>query len=380
MGISGRIIGAFLLLHCLPGYSRGVSVGCRAKINSKNVLQRLGHLEGLRRFKHMSPISSPPSPLESVLSRTTSVRGVLDDINENELEKKKKGRANTRQATSREINELRERFQERKTRRRRKSSRSRRSAGESAGGGATASNTDEGVQDDDEDPTSSTNQEGATEGRKQVDMSKYVVVHKNDGGRLGVLKKIMYIENEKGDKKVNMGVFGKSAMHWYELWISGRPTSLEKNFEEQVENLPKSMNRKTNRPILRECTLWAPSKRVKTYNPDTDRKGSKTIRWQDGERVFVRLVLDNHAYDLIQQDKRIHGFVHTHQFEDSRIPYPAPPERVEDAETWLATDHDQTKEQVLREVEGRLVDSNREDHVDSISEWNPFNDVEDLKI
>merc|ERR1712146_180871 len=104
------------------------------------------------------------------------------------------------------------------------------------------------------------------------------------------------------------------------------------------------------------------------------------IRWQDGERVFVRLVLDNHAYDLIQQDKRIHGFVHTHQFEDSRIPYPAPPERVEDAETWMATDHDQTKEQVLREVEGRLVDSNREDKVDSISEWNPFNDVEDLKI
>eukprot|EP00466_Bigelowiella_natans_P017857 jgi/Bigna1/74651/fgenesh1_pg.30_\ len=369
MGISGRIIGAFLLLHCLPG-GKGEVMGIPNKYaeNSKLLPFHFERIYERRLFKGSI----------CRLSRKDQLKKCFAAIRE--LEKKKKGRANTRQATSREINELRERFQERKTRRRRKSSRSRRSAGESAGGGATASNTDEGVQDDDEDPTSSTNQEGATEGRKQVDMSKYVVVHKNDGGRLGVLKKIMYIENEKGDKKVNMGVFGKSAMHWYELWISGRPTSLEKNFEEQVENLPKSMNRKTNRPILRECTLWAPSKRVKTYNPDTDRKGSKTIRWQDGERVFVRLVLDNHAYDLIQQDKRIHGFVHTHQFEDSRIPYPAPPERVEDAETWLATDHDQTKEQVLREVEGRLVDSNREDHVDSISEWNPFNDVEDLKI
>eukprot|EP00467_Chlorarachnion_reptans_P024642 CAMPEP_0114491000 /NCGR_PEP_ID=MMETSP0109-20121206/2759_1 /TAXON_ID=29199 /ORGANISM="Chlorarachnion reptans, Strain CCCM449" /LENGTH=148 /DNA_ID=CAMNT_0001667689 /DNA_START=229 /DNA_END=672 /DNA_ORIENTATION=- len=147
-----------------------------------------------------------------------AVRGLLDDMHEETLRRKlAREKTNSRQATSRESNEMRERFQE-SARKRKDRVQKTKQKSLSMGG-----DLDDGEEQEDDGKTQI--------GRRRIDLSKYEIVHRKDGSRLGVPKKLMWRSTEDGKKEMNIGVFGKGEMQWYELWLSQRPTSIQKNFE-----------------------------------------------------------------------------------------------------------------------------------------------------
>jgi len=211
------------------------------------------------------------------------------------------------------------------------------------------------------------------------DCTKHVLVYKIGGGRYAVPKKRIFIKNEEGKEEIFRGVFGNYKMAWYELWLSGKPLSVERNLADLIAELPPAYHPKTGQSLLREAVVWAPAKKIRTFNPETNRKGSRTLRWHDGERILVRMVLDNHAYTLIENDKRIHGFVHINMYDGKALPTPAADARVKDAEEWLAMDHNEDSEQVLTEVGGKLVDTKKaEKDGEGANSWDPFNHLSDL--
>ncbi|GAB5363949.1 hypothetical protein AAMO2058_000927200 [Amorphochlora amoebiformis] len=302
--------------------------------------------------------------------RRVGVRGIFDEADEDDMRSRMEKTKISRVATSKEAMQMRSRFAQKKQ----KSKLQRKKAGMA----------DQEEEDDIGDSGGDANAEN-----QGIDMKKYSIVYKRNGGRLAVPKKMLFRNNSEGIPQLQMGVFGKGEMHWYELWLSGKPSSIEKSFTEKFQTLPRAINPKTKRPILRECTIFCPSKRIRTYNPDTGRKGSKTLRFADGEKIFARFVLDNHAYRLIHEDKRIHGFVHCHKFNDQNLPFPMPARRLEEAEEWMHTDHNQDKDQILQELDGKLVDSANEEKTEAmrmaaakqqLGEWDPFADVEELNI
>mmetsp|Transcript_24380 Transcript_24380/g.36578 ORF Transcript_24380/g.36578 Transcript_24380/m.36578 type:complete len:348 (-) Transcript_24380:99-1142(-) len=286
----------------------------------------------------------------------TKVFGIIDDVDSGELSQRaEQKKMKTRIATTKETMVLRDKFEERRQKTQEQ-------------GGET--------------------NEDKKDAKIEIDMNKYVIAYKKNGGRLAVPRKQIFTQ----DQDLNYGVFGRGEMHWYELWLAGKPNAIERDLVERIEALPRTKNFKTKRPILRECTFWAPSKKVKNYNPETGRTGTRTLRFSDGERVFVKLVLDNLAYEVIKDDKRIHGFLHCHNFDQQPLPYPAPGSRLREAEEWMAIDHDRTKEQVLMEKDGQLIDSkegdspqnptnkNKKSKGSTAAPWDPFADAEEMNI
>ena len=194
-------------------------------------------------------------------------------------------------------------------------------------------------------------------GRPLTPTAKYIA-----GSAVAMEKKSRYIgiNPQTNLEEPNVGVHGHNRPHWWALRVNpGRGKQVADAIQRLLPFLPplrtssKSSAQGGEGVELeqeRACECWIPLKVVPAWNPKTGKVGKKTMRYEEGEILFIKTVLDREFVQMLKGNINVLGWSDREVFEGNEYPRPATMAYIQEVKAWEKEGVDATEDDVRRQM------------------------------
>jgi transcription antitermination factor NusG len=156
---------------------------------------------------------------------------------------------------------------------------------------------------------------------------------------------------EDGSLRARVGVHGGGEPRWWALRVTvGREKQTCTAIERRYQQLCEAAALEGDDESLQEIETWDIWKRVRAWNPKTEKMGNKMIRYEGGGWVLLRAIMDTRIASVLKGNINILGFQHREVFEGEEFPKPVESELVDELVAWQEDLEDITEEQVREEL------------------------------
>jgi len=160
-----------------------------------------------------------------------------------------------------------------------------------------------------------------------------------------------FFTREDGSMRPLTGVHGGGVPQWWALRVTiGREKQTCTNIERRYQQLSEAAEADGDSEGMQEIVTWDVWKRVRAWNPKSQKMGNKMIRYEGGGWVLVRAVMDSRIASIISGNINILGYHHREVFEGEEFPIPADSELVNALTTWQEDLKEITEEEVREEL------------------------------
>jgi transcription antitermination factor NusG len=152
---------------------------------------------------------------------------------------------------------------------------------------------------------------------------------------------------EDGSLRPRTGVHGGGEPQWWALRVTvGREKQTCTNIERRYQQLREAAVAEGTDDGMQEIETWDVWKRVRAWNPKTEKMGNKMVRYDGGGWVMLRAVMDTQIAGIIKGNINILGFHHREVFEGEEFPIPADGDLVDALASWQASLEDISEDEV----------------------------------
>lgn len=153
-----------------------------------------------------------------------------------------------------------------------------------------------------------------------------------------------------GTWKPRVGVHGKGEPQWWALRVTiGREkqtcTAIERRYQQLREAAsPDDAKR------MQDIETWDVWKRVRAWNPKSEKMGNKMIRYEGGGWVMLRAIMDIEIANILKGNINILGFHHREVYNGVEFPIPVSDELIDSLTEWQENLEPISEEQVREEL------------------------------
>lgn len=138
---------------------------------------------------------------------------------------------------------------------------------------------------------------------------------------------------------------------WWALRVNvGREKQTCTNIERRYQQLREAAEAQGEAEGLQEIETWDVWKRVRAWNPKSQKMGNKMVRYEGGGWVLVRAIMDSRIASIISGNINILGYHHREVFEGEEFPVPADSELISALTAWQEDLREITEEEVREEL------------------------------
>ena len=160
-----------------------------------------------------------------------------------------------------------------------------------------------------------------------------------------------FFTREDGSKRPLTGVHGGGVPQWWALRVNvGREKQTCTNIERRYQQLREAAEAQGEAEGLQEIETWDVWKRVRAWNPKSQKMGNKMVRYEGGGWVLVRAIMDSRIASIISGNINILGYHHREVFEGEEFPVPADSELISALTAWQEDLREITEEEVREEL------------------------------
>lgn len=160
----------------------------------------------------------------------------------------------------------------------------------------------------------------------------------------------------------NYGGFSDGNMQWYALWCgTKREAAVGKELVTGIRMLP-PIALSGGRPVPRDAEAWVPTKKMRKWSTRSQKVTTQTLKYGDGNGgwLFIRCVMDNDVYAVIESHRAIRGYrvesrveVHDGLGTVRVIPKPLSDDFIASVEAWVEQTEEEVDEaEALKEIYG----------------------------
>ncbi len=160
-----------------------------------------------------------------------------------------------------------------------------------------------------------------------------------------------FFTREDGSTRPLTGVHGGGVPQWWALRVTvGREKQTCTNIERRHQQLREAAEAEGEVEGMQEIETWDVWKRVRAWNPKSQKMGNKMVRYEGGGWVLVRAVMDSRIASIISGNINILGYHHREVFEGEEFPIPADSELISALTAWQEDLKEITEEEVREEM------------------------------
>ncbi|GMH35529.1 hypothetical protein BSKO_03397 [Bryopsis sp. KO-2023] len=153
-----------------------------------------------------------------------------------------------------------------------------------------------------------------------------------------------------GSMVKDSGCFGRG-MRWYLLSTNYRKE--KRAVEHLMAEIPKlpPLAAANGELSERKFSVWHPTKETQAWNNGTKKMSKKTLKYANGDSIFLECVMDNEIFNLVKGAIMIRSFKDMHPLMDW-VPMPCTDALIQNAYDWIWEDHDVDEQETHRRLEG----------------------------